>query len=550
MNLLRDPWLPFQKRDGHTEYLPITSMTSPEVVDLALPRADFQGAAYQFLIGLLQTAFAPGNSDVWMDRYEAPPSEGELAETLDAFAEGFELEGGGPCFMQDYESLEEEPANSIAGLLIDSPGASTIQNNTDHFVKEGRAEAICPECAAIALFTMQINAPSGGKGYRTGLRGGGPLTTLLMPASTTSTLWEKLWINVLKRDQLDGEQVSQADPQVFPWMEPTRTSEKGQQVLPTHVHPLHVYWAMPRRYRLAFDNREAFCDLCGRQGSRMVTGLRARNYGNNYGGPWVHPLTPYRKDPKKPQEPPLSIKGQPGGIGYRHWGSLVFSDEKGEGNLPAENVKDYPRKADECEAEDIALPRVARLWAFGYDMDNMKPRGWVGTQLPFLAMPESQQERMQSWLRVMIGYASEVCRQLKRSTKEAWFKRPSEAKGDLDYIDSRFWERTEQQFYDALSELGSHLLDDDIERMPQALAQSWYLYVRKQALTIFDDLTLGGPPETLNLKRITRARNGFTGWFGKNKTTRNFRKLAGMDSLHEEGRSSGSRQTVTNKEQP
>ena len=282
----------------------------------------------------------------------------------------------------------------------------------------------------------------------------------------------------------------------------------------------------------------------------MVTGLRARNYGNNYGGPWVHPLTPYRKDPKKPQEPPLSIKGQPGGIGYRHWDSLVFIDEKGEGNLPAENVKDYPRKADECEAEDIALPRVARLWAFGYDMDNMKPRGWVGTQLPFLAMPESHQERMQSWLRVMTGYASEVCRQLKRSTKEAWFKRPSEAKGDLDHIDSRFWERTEQQFYDALSELGSHLLDDDIERMPQALAQNWYLYVRKQALTIFDELTLGGPPETLNLKRITRARNGFTSWFGKNKTARNFRKLAGMDSLPEESRSSGSRQTVTDKEQP
>jgi hypothetical protein len=29
------------------------------------------------------------------------------------------------------------------------------------------------------LFSLQLNAPSGGKGYRTGLRGGGPLTTLI-----------------------------------------------------------------------------------------------------------------------------------------------------------------------------------------------------------------------------------------------------------------------------------------------------------------------------------------------------------------------------------
>lgn len=528
MNLLTDPWLPFEKVDGRVEYLPVTSVASPDVIDLALPRADFQGAAYQFLIGLLQTAVAPSNIDQWMEYYENPPSEQQLADVLYPFLPCFELDGSGQSFMQDLDNLESESPAPVAGLLIDSPGASTIKNNTDHFVKDGRVENLCPDCAAMALFTMQINAPSGGKGYRTGLRGGGPLTTLLLPSDESGTLWQKLWINVLETEQMDGPQVVEPDPAIFPWMGPTRTSEKGQTTLPTQVHPLYIFWAMPRRFRLEFEDSEAQCDLCGRANSKSVRHIRTRNYGNNYDGPWRHPLTPYRRDPKQPQKPPLSIKGQPGGIGYRHWESLVFDDAEGEGNLPAQNVQDYPRKVDECESEGVELPRVARLWSFGYDMDNMKPRGWVGTQQPFLALPNRHQERLQSWLRTMISYAKEVCWQLRRSTKEAWFKRPSEAKGDLEYIDSRFWEQTEQPFYSLLAALGTRPLEEDIRRLPADIAEVWYLEVRKLAITIFDELTLSGPAEALNMKRITKARNGFHGWFLKNKTARNFRKQAGL----------------------
>ncbi len=529
MNLLKDPWLPFEKMDGSIEYLPLANMVSPDVVDLALPRADFQGAAYQFLIGLLQTTFAPATIDQWMDSLEAPPSAEQLSDVLRPFEASFEFDTAGPSFMQDFDSLGGELPAPVAGLLIDSPGASTIRNNTDHFVKEGRVESLCSDCAAMALFTMQINAPAGGKGYRTGLRGGGPLTTLLMPSNDSSPLWQKLWINVLDDEQVGSGQINETNPDVFPWMGPTRTSEKAQPTLPTQVHPLHVYWAMPRRFRLKFEDREASCDLCGRLTTRSVSQIRTRNYGNNYDGPWVHPLTPYRCDPKKPQEPPLSIKGQPGGIGYRHWESLVLNDPAGEGNLPALNVRDYPKKADECEAEGIPLSRIARLWSFGYDMDNMKPRGWVGTQLPFLALPERHQARVQSWLRTMVGFAREVCWQLRRSTKEAWFKRPSDVKGDLEYIDSRFWERTEQPFYDLLADLGSRLLDDDIRRLPPDIAKTWYREVSRQAMAIFDELTLSGPAEALNMKRITKARNSFSGWFSKNKTARNFRKEAGLE---------------------
>ena len=69
MNLLKDPWLSFSFRDGSEKTCVITEIINPEVVDFALPRADFQGAAYQFAIGLLQTVLAPADAEEWTAYY-------------------------------------------------------------------------------------------------------------------------------------------------------------------------------------------------------------------------------------------------------------------------------------------------------------------------------------------------------------------------------------------------------------------------------------------------------------------------------------------------
>ena len=62
MNLVQDVWLPFRMLDGSIQELGIADIVREDVVDLALPRADFQGAAYQLIIGLLQTLIAPEES--------------------------------------------------------------------------------------------------------------------------------------------------------------------------------------------------------------------------------------------------------------------------------------------------------------------------------------------------------------------------------------------------------------------------------------------------------------------------------------------------------
>jgi CRISPR system Cascade subunit CasA len=116
--------------------------------------------------------------------FAEPPTALVLSEWFAPLAPAFELDAEGARFMQDFSlTAEEGVSNEIGTLLIETPGENALKNNSDHFIKRGRISAMCPHCAATALLTLQINAPAGGVGNRTGLRGGGPLTTLVVSMS-------------------------------------------------------------------------------------------------------------------------------------------------------------------------------------------------------------------------------------------------------------------------------------------------------------------------------------------------------------------------------
>ncbi|HKK05950.1 MAG TPA: type I-E CRISPR-associated protein Cse1/CasA [Gammaproteobacteria bacterium] len=526
MNLIDDPWLPFRYRDGTLAYGKPAALADPGIVDLALPRADFQGAAWQWLIALIQTTMAPADYRAWLHGRIEPPDATALDAQFARARHAFELSGDGPCFMQEYDGLADGRSSPVASLLIEAPGAQTLKFNADHFIKRGIGEVMSPATAAIALYTMQINAPSGGKGYRTGLRGGGPLTTLVLPHDPSASLWHKLWLNILPRSTWSYPAPNLDDWRVFPWLASTRTSERpGSETTADDVHPLHMYWAMPRRYRLEVEDAPCVCAVSGAPSETSVRGVRTTNYGYNYDGAWRHPLTPYRLDPKKPDQPPLSTKGQQGGVGYRHWEALVLEEHEHHGYLPAPVVTDYTTKA-EALADIDPQSRYANLWAFGYDMDNMKARCWYATQMPLVAVRPAYQDRLLEWVETLTTSAGRAAWQLRTAVKAAWFSRPKDAKGDFAFIDLRFHEATEADFYGCLHSLFEQLDSAPGGLMPADVADRWRKAVRRVAEATFDDLALSGDAEALDMKRITAARNQLHRWLAGGKEMRPLHRLA------------------------
>lgn len=489
-NLLSDCCFPVRHRNGDISTIPFCDITrdleTNPVVDFALPRPDFQAAAYQLGIAWLQTALGPETDYEWEELFMKPPSPQVLSQGFEPYLDAFTLwRETGPAFMQDLQ-LDEGKTKSISILFIEAPGEQTLEKNTDHFIKRGQSEKLSPFATAMALFCLQINAPSGGSGHRTGLRGGGPLTTLALGNS----LWESLWLNVLPQKlflheaQNPSQWSSRPKPEdIFPWLVPTLSSKPEHAcIYKGQVHPLQVYWAMPRRIRLNPPcESPATCKLGGNPTSVYFDGFITKNYGNNYAGEWHHPLTPHYLDKDRQL---LPRHGQPGTFAYQHWLGLVLAEESAKrGNIPATTVLHYISNRRNFMAKWVpeAATNGVQLWAFGYDMDNMKARAWIEARLPLIFPSENLEDFESS----VIGFIL-AARQAAGNTQVAYTKatcgRQGKARGNVSFVQAHFWARTEAQFYKHLIEL-----KDDPNRTDSA--EAWLKYLFNSALTLFDELT-------------------------------------------------------------
>ena len=262
---------------------------------------------------------------------------------------------------RDLTKKDGEP-NTIDHLLMEMPGDQTLDKNTDHFLKRDTVRNICRSCCAMALFTLQTNAPAGGRGHRTSLRGGGPLTTLVMGR----TLWETIWLNVITRDLFGhfGNITKNGWADMFPWLGHTRTSGKNETTTSQDVHPVQMFWGMPRRIRIIFEaHTEAIqCDLCGCSVHDYTSGYFDKSYGIHYKDGWHHILSPYSTDLKTGKSLPLH--GQPGGISYRNWlGLIQNSPEKNFKREPAVVVHVFreEREPDLSETSRHSFPALG-IW--------------------------------------------------------------------------------------------------------------------------------------------------------------------------------------------
>lgn len=478
-NLLEESWLPVRLGNGKVRRIAPWEMvgTEHEIIDLAPVRADFRSALYEFLIGLLQTSFAPKDVTEWEERLEHSPDQQTLRHTMLRFTRYFNLLGERPLFLQDM-AIEPAPKQAIpvSALLIDAPA--------EFFIKPGQVDALCPACAAMALFTMQAFAPSGGRGNRTSLRGGGPLSTILLG----NDLWETLWMNVIpltERGVAAPPPESELPDAVFAWAAPTRTSERdGTQIWPQDMHFLHAYWGMPRRYLLLPEetDRPVPCSLCDIVGQTVIRQVQQRPHGMNYGDTWRHPLSPYRD--QGADKPMLSIKGTANITGYVHWLGLLHGDSGGtRGRILPARCLSWHARVGFLDIQDQAR----RILASGFDVDNMKPRQWCEGELPIVAIEPDVQEDFRLEATALVQAANTVRTHLVAALKEALFHGERSVSADvsgLANVTTDFWGRTEATYYRIIADLPAMLERDDQVGL-LGLRRSWADALLRVALDIF-----------------------------------------------------------------
>lgn len=498
MNLIKDAWLQGVCRDGSLKLWSPLDVSNPDWIDLHFIRSDFRGAMYQFLIGLLQMAFPPENKQDWIELLKEPPSREELEEALKPYERAFELLSDEAAFMQDFDvrkNFKNKKFNqlNVEDLLIDKGSDINL-----FFNKSIQNAGFCFSCFAQALFTLQINAPSGGRSTMASVRGArGPLTTLLMPEKENTSMWEKLWLNVLHQKKMRDFKVSVATDgdiaKILPWMTNIRTSDgaKAQVTTPEMVHKQQVYWAMPRRIRVDKETiiENGCCTLCGAQNQPLIQNYYHRHGGINYDGAWIHPLTPHKKNKDKEYIP---MSGKEAAKGYGNWLDLLLGQS--EQSQIAHVV--YQFRSESFKVNSY-------LWCFGYAMSNAKALCWYESSLPIHHIREEFMNDFRDSVSNLINAANKLAQLLHKQVKAAWFENPKDA-GSEPMVYQSFWENTEVYFYEALDCLSN--FDFKNNSQPQDIYQNWLKSVYAKTMQLFDYWVMRGDIEEMKINRVVQAR--------------------------------------------
>ncbi|MGB3501848.1 MAG: type I-E CRISPR-associated protein Cse1/CasA [Mesorhizobium sp.] len=450
LNLIEDKWIPVVCNDGSKRVIAPWQMADPDILEPDWLRPDLNVACYEFLIGLVYLVDPPANRSEWDAR--AAPDPERLRASLSPFAPAFNLTGPGPLFLQDLEPLAGE-ANPVDMLFIDSAGANTARNNADLMVHRARYGQLDLPLAAMALYTFQAFAPSGGAGNRTSMRGGGPLVTLADPGGG---LWEFVWANVP-----EGAPGRIED---LPWMNATRISDNGQQTLPPSgsVFGAEALFGMPRRLRLVEEGG-------------AVTGVVQKPYGANY-AMWKHPLSPHYR--LKPGAEWLPKHPRAGRFGYRNWLGIVVEQSASETTELALALREWSHRRGGGSA-------LVAGWA----MDNMKPRDFILSRQMLIELPRELESRL-----VGLVEAAEIAATALRGALG-----PVLAEGEAREAErEEFFRATESGFLDHVRSLQS---GGD----PEA---TWLSCLRVQALDQFDAVALPALDrrEIDQIERIVEAR--------------------------------------------
>ena len=149
-----------------------------------------------------------------------------------------------------------------------------------------------------------------------------------------------------------------------------------------------------------------------------------------------------------------------------------------------------------------------RLAAFGYDMDNMKARAWIESEMPLWHLENTaSRERLEQFIGRAVAGADTATRLLTMAVKSALYDLPKKASGDYGFIAERFYRETEPAFYASLREAVRAIEEDPDGDDPALQARErWAPIMADAALRLFDEYAPMDGLEDRNMERHVKAR--------------------------------------------
>jgi len=560
-NLLEQAWIPVK---GRSELIKVCQIVHPDILGLDTPRADFNAALMQFLIGLLQTVFAPDTPRAWRSFYSNPPTETELQTKLDTIKTAFYLDGDGFRFMQDTSIQQQDKIKPIEEIIFGAPGDNTKKKNIDLFIKKQDIKGLCTSCSASAILAANIFADNGGPGYFESMRGNGFISNLVCVDEKTeeASLWKDTWLNVLQAnffnknknekqflwmesipddetkrkeiaekikevsseiEQLDLEIKQAEDKEIQAQLkeqkkELDKTKRAIQQarkditgIYPEVSHPLQVYWAWMRRVYLSIEHpSDELCSICNKHkiiAKTIYKTNKAYNFPKAY---WQHPLSAYKQAETGDYEGKfLALEMTTRGLPYIFWNDFVKATEK---QFPAQVVTQHLKKYFEDKPQLI-------LRSFGYAMDSNSPLGWYESKTPlYLLTDENQRKIVENEIDRYIQASNKISDNrngyLINAIKNAWFDENKEKNKDRkkSFNDNRaieigksFWDRTHEKFYQLIDDLYKTIGKVD-ETKTIKIRFEWYRHIYEVSENLFREWAFKSSIQT-NPRRIALAHN-------------------------------------------
>ncbi len=514
-NLLFDSWIPVKTRNGGKKSIKAHEIVQKDIITLDAPRADFNAALMQFLIGLLQTVYAPENPRAWRKFFNQPPSESQLKEKFESIKEAFYLDGDGYQFMQDISIKEHGNRANILKLIPSIVGDNTIKKNQDFFLKSSQLSRMSITSLILGLYLYQnyCLSETGGKGGRHhgSLRGRNTFTAFIIKEA--GNLWQDLWLNIIQENKFKALIKSDLTDSNFEWM---NDSPGGKQKTDNDMTLADIYWSMPRRVWANFSElKEGICDLTSQE-TKVIQHIYIKENGIEYKTKFTqHPLVPYLKDTDGLH--PIKINSE--GITYGDWLSLIGSD------TASLNLLEHGNRN---------LRGTFKMFVCGYlnHSQQAKTLCWYQTKMPlyFLDCEEKTREVIKAEINKYIQASNKIANAkngyLSVSIRMAWFdydywreqEKKRDKKPDPFYnrgsksfynqpteIAKSFWNNTERKFYELMKALydSAHQLDD--ERKSE-FKKEWYQHISHEAKKLFNRWAFRAGIQT-NPRRIAKAHN-------------------------------------------